>query len=182
MRRLRLPCGLCRVKRAMQPDDLSDQGSAFSLDRVASAPAGAGVYRALRLAGGCRGNDLAGNPRLRPATCALSRLGQNGPAASGNCRRHQPRPSGSLDLWHPARRDPSWPFCHSDSPQRPRLTSPAVSLTGPEPAQPAGLARRRHHRRYLLPGVECAHRHTRPPHFDHPPRMGQIGQQLGPLV
>jgi hypothetical protein len=62
-------------------------------------------------------------------------------------------------------------------PGRERLGVPA-----PEQARPAGLARLRRDRRDLLRGLELARGGARPPRLDHPPRVGQSGQQLGPLV
>jgi hypothetical protein len=60
----------------------------------------------------------------------------------------------------------------------------AISATEPAPAQPAGLGRRHGEidRRDLLPSLERAPGHARPHRFHHPPRMGQTGHLLGPLV
>src|SRR4051812_44972714 len=62
-------------------------------------------------------------------------------------------------------------------PGRERLGVPA-----PEQARPAGLARLRRDRRDLLRGLELARGGARPARLHHPPRVGQSGQQLGPLV
>src|SRR4051812_15275521 len=48
--------------------------------------------------------------------------------------------------------------------------------------RPAGLAGPRGHRRDLLRRLELARGGARPARLDPPPRVGQSGQQLGPLV
>ena len=62
-------------------------------------------------------------------------------------------------------------------PGRERLGVPA-----PEQAQPSRLGELRRHRRDLLRGVELARGGARPARLDHPPRVGESGHQLGPLV
>src|SRR5690348_17249309 len=62
-------------------------------------------------------------------------------------------------------------------PGRERLGVPA-----PEQDQPSRPGELRRHRRDLLRGVELARGGARPPRLDHPPRVGEIGHQLGLLV
>jgi len=50
----------------------------------------------LRAAPRDRKHAVASRARLRPAPDALPRPSQDGPAARGHCRGHQPRPHGSL--------------------------------------------------------------------------------------
>src|SRR5215208_6316128 len=80
----------------------------------------------------------------------------------------------------------------SDGDQRERRLLPSqgapfnatepLGVSAPEPAQPTGLARLRGHRRDLLPSLERPHGHARADRFHHPPRMGQTGHRLRPLV
>src|SRR5205823_9481984 len=57
-----------------------------------------------------------------------------------------------------------------------------LGVPAAEQARPAGLARLRRDRRHLLRRLELARGGARPARLDHPPRVGQSGQQLGPLV
>src|SRR4051794_29287154 len=57
-----------------------------------------------------------------------------------------------------------------------------VGVPAAEQARPARLARLRRDRRHLLRRLELAAGDARPPRLNHPPRVGQSGQQLRPLV
>src|SRR4051794_12834463 len=68
---------------------------------------------------------------------------------------------------------------------RPLASEPGrerVGVPAAEQARPSRLAGLRGDRRDLLRGLELAGGGARPPGLDHPPRVGQSGQQLGPLV
>ncbi len=68
------------------------------------------------------------------------------------------------------------------SPELNPVENVCLGVPAAELPQPACLARLRRHRRDLLHRLECPHAGAGPDRLCHPPRLGQSGRELGPLV